>query len=106
MEEEDVSCLWLLKTVKKIIAGIDNKDNKISMLYEALMSFFTMRQEETESNDSFLNRFKSNVQTLELVRGSNVLYSTGHLGSRDGINTTDIYKKNNREKFLAICFFF
>ena len=38
-----------------------------------MMSFFTVRQVETESNNSFLNRFKSNVQNLELVGGINFL---------------------------------
>ena len=57
-EEEDVNCLWLLKTVNKITAGIKNKDNKQFMLYEELMYFFTKRQGETNSNDSFTNIFK------------------------------------------------
>ena len=26
--EEEVDCLWLLKSIKKITVGIDNKDNK------------------------------------------------------------------------------
>ena len=52
-EEGDVNCLCLLKNVKKITAGIDNKDNKKSMLHEALISFFTMRQGETDSKNLF-----------------------------------------------------
>ena len=84
-----MNCLCLLKTVKKITARSD-KDRKQFMLHESLMYFFTMRQGETESNDSFLNCFKSNVQNLELVRGGNFLYSTENLDLSDGgaaINT-------------------
>ena len=31
--KEDVDCLWLLKSIKKITAGIDNKDNKQYILH-------------------------------------------------------------------------
>ena len=84
-----MNCLCLLKNVKKITAGIDNKDNKKSMLHEALISFFTMRQGETESNNSFLNRFKSNVQNFELVGGSNFLYRIEHVELIDGAVSID-----------------
>ena len=33
-EEEDVKFLCILKTLKKITAGIDNKDNKKFMIHE------------------------------------------------------------------------
>ena len=69
--------------MKKITSRIDNKNNTQFILHEALLSFFTMRQGETESNNSFLNRFKSNVHNLELVGGSNFMYSTEHVELRD-----------------------
>ena len=94
--------LWLPKTVKKITSGIDNRDNKQFMLHKSLISFFTIRQGEIESNNSFLNRFKSNVQNLELVGGSNFLYIIEHLELSDGEVVTDADRKKAREKFLAI----
>ena len=101
--EEDVDCLWLLKSIKKITAGIDNKDNKQYTLHESIMCFFTMRQGETESNDSYLNRFKSNIQNLELVGGSNFLYSAEHVEAK-GATLADSDKKRAKEQFLAMCF--
>ena len=74
------------------------------MLHEALMSFFTIRQGETESNNYFLNRFKSNVQNLELFRERNFLYSTEHVELNGGVVDTNNNKKKAREKFLAIFF--
>ena len=75
-KEEDVNCLWLLKTVKKITAGIYNKDNKKFMLHEALRSFFTMRQEETDSNASKNLRYNNNGPFSN--RGDP--FSNGHRG--------------------------
>ena len=63
-----------------------------------------MRQGETESNHSFLNDFKSNVQNLELAGGSNLLYSTEHVELIDGEVATDSDRKKAREKLLVICF--
>ena len=79
-----MNCLWLLKTVKEITARVDNKKNKQFMLHESLMYFFEMRQVETESKNSFLNCFKSNVQNLELVKGINFLYRIEHVELSDG----------------------
>ena len=93
-----------MKTVKEISARIDNNNNKQFILHESLISFFTMRQGETESNNSFLNDFKSNVQNLELAGGSNFLYSTEHVELIDGEVATDSDRKKAREKLLVICF--
>ena len=67
------------------------------------MSFFTMKQGETKSNNYFLNSFKSNVQNLELVVGRNFLYSTEHVELIYGEVVTDADNNKEREKFLAIC---
>ena len=61
--------LWLFGQIKIVTAGIDNKSNKYKNLQTALLQLLTMCQGETEANDKFLNRFKSNVQTVELSGG-------------------------------------
>ena len=68
------------------------------------MSFFTMRQGTTESNNSFLNRFKSNVHNLELVGGSNFMYSTEHVELRDGAVNTNTDRNKVKDKSLVIYF--
>ena len=62
------------------------------MLHKTLMFFFTMRQGESESNDLFLNRFKSNVQNLELVGGRKFLYITENLDLSGGVESTNTYR--------------
>ena len=74
------------------------------MLHKSLMYFFTMRQGETKSKNSLLNRFKSNVQILELVGGRKFLYNTEHVELSNGEVVTDADRKKARDKFLAICF--
>ena len=67
------------------------------------MCFFKTRQGETESNDLYLKFFKSSVQNLELVGGSNFLYSVEHIEER-GEALADSDKKISKEQFLAMCF--
>ena len=68
------------------------------------MSFFTTRQGETESNNSFLNCFKSNVQNLELFGCRNFLYRIEHVELIGGAVAIDTGRKKGREKFFDICF--
>ena len=69
-----------------------------------------MKQDDTEANDNFLERFKAAVGTVELANGSNMLYSydiidkAGTTATGKEINTeTDHYqamlflKKTRRE---------
>ena len=53
-----------------------------------------MRQGETESNDLFLNFFKSNVQNLELVGGTKFLYITEHVELSGGSAASNNYRNN------------
>eukprot|EP00957_Ditylum_brightwellii_P205800 15345491-Ditylum_brightwellii.AAC.1 len=68
-EDKAAECdvIWLLKNLKLATASIDSKSNKYDNLIEAILTFFTMRQGDTKSNDEFLKRFKANAQTLELA---------------------------------------
>ena len=92
--------IWLFDQIKITTAGIDNKSNKYKNLLASLMTLFTMRQGETESNDKFLTRFKSNVQTVELSGGNDFLiplkWLDSHHSERD--------KFEEKQKFLAMLF--
>jgi len=37
---------WLLKTIEKLMKGIDTKANPMLTLHEQLLVFFTMKQEQ------------------------------------------------------------
>ena len=80
--------IWLLEQLKLGSAGIDTNSNKYDNLIEQVLTVFTMRQRDNESNDEYLNRFKSNLQTLELAGGGDVFYSK-KLDGKITISTTD-----------------
>ena len=81
-------------------AGIDNKSNKFKNLQTALLQLITMCQGDTEANDKFLNRFKSNVQTVELSGGEQYLVPTHWIGE---YHTKSEYD-SEKEKFMAMLF--
>ena len=59
-----------------------------------------MRQGQTEPDDSYVERFKNNVATVEMVQGSNLFYSPGIVGKSYSLATKqDIY--NAKEANLA-----
>ena len=92
--------VWLLTQIKTVSAGIDNKSNRYKNLYGALLQLLTMRQGENESNDKYLTRFKSNIQTTELAGGKDFLSPTTWLG----VYHSQQEKNDEREKFLAMMF--
>ena len=59
-----------------------------------------MKQWETEPNEKYLNRFKSNVQTVELSGGTEFLIPKKWLNVY--ASTQD--KEEEKEKFLAMMF--
>ena len=54
--------MWLLKKVKKIIAGVYTKANITLTLHAHMMELFTMRQGRTEADYYYLNRFNSRLR--------------------------------------------
>ena len=67
--------LWLIKVLKKAIAEIDTKADPQSILIDLLYGLFRMRQGLTEPNDSYLERLKSNISTVELAHGKHIFCS-------------------------------
>ena len=92
--------IWLLEQLKLATSGIDNTTNKYDNLIETILTLFTMRQGDTESNDSFLKRFKSNVQSFELAGGEHLF----HGEKLEGKLTDDKEKKEASERFKAVLF--
>ena len=74
--------IWLLQKIKLITAGLDSKSNKYDNVYEVMMTFLTMRQGETESNSDYLERFKSNAETVKLMCGLDFFVSREIIGQK------------------------
>ena len=65
--------VWLLKNVKKMIAGMGETKNKEYILHKKLQNFYLIRQFENETVQQYLERFKSNLQSLKMIGGERVL---------------------------------
>ena len=65
---KDFDCAWLLEKLNLVSAGVDKKANKYSTLVRAITAFVTIRQGQSESNDSFRKRIETNTVTLESNR--------------------------------------
>ena len=53
--------ILILKELKLATSDIDTNTNKYENIIEALLTLFNTRQGNTESNNGYLKRFKSNV---------------------------------------------
>ena len=97
---EDYDVTWLLREIKKACSGIDSKANPYITLHDAIGLLYRMRQGQTEPDDSYVERFKNNVATVEMVQGSNLFYSPGIVGKSYSLATKqEIY--NAKEANLA-----
>ena len=91
--------LWLLTRIKLVTSGLDAKSNKYDNIYEAVIAFLTMRQGETESNSDYLERFKSNSETVRLMCGNNFFVSAEVLGKNF---YTDEERDDSNERLKAM----
>ena len=66
---DDFYPIWLLIEIKQAIFGIDLKASLKFTLHEAASTLYKMKQGEIEANDNYLERFKSNIMTVELTVG-------------------------------------
>ena len=66
---------WLLDELKKASSGIDSNANKYATMHKSLMILYRMRQGATEPDDSYVERFKNVVATIEMVNGGHLFYS-------------------------------
>ena len=95
---------WLLKKVKAIISGLDTKVNLRVSLHPAIANFINMRQYDNETNDDYLTRFKSMVETLILAGGEHILVSKELIGKDDLSLATKEELNEEKQKFMATCF--
>ena len=91
------------KKIKIITGGVNSKANPVLSLHEQILSFFTMRQGITESDNEYLTRFNSRHKTLELAGGGHIFCSSEILGKTIH-DATDMEMKIEKERFLAMCF--
>ena len=69
---DDLNIVWLVTEVNKSKSGIDSKLDPRLTFHRALAELYRLKQGETESNDRFLERFQSAVNTVELTEGKRI----------------------------------
>ena len=97
--------IWLLQKAKLTSSGVDSKANKHLTFVQALTSFCTIQQGQSESNDSFRQRIDAAALTLGLAGGSTVLCSPGLLISKDENNPSEKEIQVEIEKVKAMVMF-
>ena len=86
-----------------ITLGVNVKANVRVTLLNAIQTLLSMRRGQFESNDSFLERFNSNIRTLEMAQGKNILCAMDLMEkATDKPMAQEI--RNEEEKFKAILF--
>jgi len=51
--------IWLLEKIKQVTSGVDVKANRYVVLLSSLQNLLNMKQQDNESNDQYVERFKS-----------------------------------------------
>ena len=68
-----------------------------------IMNFILLKQQKHKTNDGYLTRFKSMVQTLKIAGGEHILMSREMLGNELAVATKGEIN-GEKENFMAICF--
>ena len=66
--------------MKMIVSTLDTKINLRVSLHRAILNYMLINQYSHETNDAYLIRFRSMVETLKLVVGEHILLSESLLG--------------------------
>ena len=103
VKSKEKDCGWILIKIKTITSGLDTNVNLRVSLHSALLNFTLLRQFNDETNDAYLTRFKSMIETLKIAGGEHMLVSPTLMGKTiDGATSDEI--KDEKEHFMAICF--
>ena len=68
---------------------------------EAISTLYKMKQGETEINNNYLERFKSNIMTIE-VKGGKYFFCSKGIMTKDNVDPTDDEIKAKEVKIQAI----
>ena len=65
----------MLLNLKKVISGIDKKENSRVIYHDILAALYTTKQGHEESNSQYLERFSLNINNAEMAQASTVFCS-------------------------------
>jgi len=58
MTKTELKMCYRLETLQSLTSGLDSKSNKRCKLFDALLTFITMRQGENENDSAYMRRFR------------------------------------------------
>ena len=102
-KDEECDIIWLLEKLKTITLGLDSKSNKRSNLHDALKILVKMQQGPDESDDTYMKRFKANIDTLISAGGRHILCSETIM-DKASTNLTDVEIIAEEENFKAMMY--
>ena len=89
--------VWLLRDLKKAMSGIDNKANTYVSKHRAIRNLYRIRQGAQESNNHYLERFKSYITAMELAGGDHLFISPHIAGMKiDGMTEQELLEERER----------
>ena len=90
--------------MKAIVSGLDTKVNFRVSLHAAITNVINMKQWENETNDDYLTRFKSMIETLNLIGGEYILVNKEMIDKDDLSLATRGEWNEEKQKFMATYF--
>ena len=94
--------VWLLNTIKKVLAGATDTTNTYYALYHTLKDFYKIRQQRDESIEDYYLRFDQSVSVINLTAGQ-LLFTDTLLTQEQRINSSAT-TETVLQKFLAMAF--
>ena len=89
--------VWLLRDLKKAMSGIDNKANTYVSKHRAIRNLYRIRQGAQESNNHYLERFKSYITAMELAGGDHLFISPHIAGMKiDDMTEQELLEERER----------
>ena len=95
--------VWILEKVKMVVSGLDTKINLRVSLHDAIFNYVSIKQQSYETNDAYLTKFKSMVETLKIAGGDHILVSSTMLKMKIS-DATKQQINAEREMFMAVSF--
>ena len=66
--DSDFDVLWLLTHINLIISGVEQRtQNTYELAFTLIQNLVNLRQQEHESTEAYMDRFRQSVQTLEFA---------------------------------------
>ena len=92
--------VWLLKSLQKIIAGVNKTTNKYHSAFKANKKFYSTQQNSNEGIDEFYNRFENAKDLVCLCNA--IVVDISSLLIHEKLNDATATAETTMQKYLAV----